>query len=563
MKFGTTPVDEVCGHILAHSQRLADGTLKKGRVLDAADVQRLRDAGIEEVISARLDEDDVAEDEAAEALALALSGLDLGDLQKRSRGPGNVPADSLGDGAQSSIRVAAPFTGRSNLFATCRALMSVDAERINAVNRIHDSLTVATLPSPMVVDARQMLATVKIIAFSVPRAALSEAIDVLAGEVPAVRLLEFLPLRVGLIQTRLQGTRENVLDKTVRVLETRIVSLGGTLVSERRCGHDAASISEAVTAELTQGRDLVLVCGASAIVDRRDVVPAGIVASGGELIHFGMPVDPGNLLLLAHHGDVPVLGLPGCARSPKYNGLDLVLERIAAGLEVTPDVVTSMGVGGLLKEIAERPQPRLGQSAPAQAPRVSALVLAGGQSRRMGPLNKLLAPVDGVPMVLTTVRRILASGVDEVIVVTGYEADRVEAVLATESVRFAHNPHYDEGLSTSMSAGLATLDSEVDAALICLGDMPRVTPRHVQRLLAAFDPVEGRTICVPTFNGKRGNPVLWDRRYFQDMREVRGDVGARHLIGEHGDAVCEVAMDDGGVLLDVDSPQALAALENG
>ena len=372
---------------------------------------------------------------------------------------------------------------------------------------------------------------------------------------------QFLPLRVGLVQTRLGGTRESVLDKTVRVLEARIVALGGTLVSERRCQHEELAVAQAVRTELAQGRDLVLLCGASAIVDRRDVIPAGIVASGGDLVHFGMPVDPGNLLLLARHGDVPVLGLPGCARSPKYNGLDLVLERIAAGLQVSPDVITAMGVGGLLKEIAERPQPRLGQSSPAQAPRVSALVLAGGQSRRMGDINKLLAPVDGVPMLLATVRRIIAAGVDEVIVVTGHEAQRVRDTLTGESVRVVHNPHYDQGLSTSMNAGLAALGVDVDAALVCLGDMPRVTPRHVHRLLAAFDPIEGRSICVPTFNGKRGNPVLWDRRYFEQMRDVRGDVGARHLIGVHDDSVCEVAMDDAGVLLDVDSPEALAALD--
>ncbi|MFT5174499.1 MAG: molybdenum cofactor cytidylyltransferase [Gammaproteobacteria bacterium] len=537
MKFGSTPVDEACGHILAHSQRLTSGTLKKGRLLDAQDIQHLRASGVKSVVSACLDEGDVGEDEAAETLAIALAG------------------------AAEGIRVAAPFTGRSNLFASRRALMSVDAQRINAMNRVHESLTVATLPSPMVVDPKQMLATVKVIAFSVPRAALNTALDIVAGEEPAIRVHRFLPLRVGLVQTRLDGTRESVLDKTVRVLEARIVALGGTLVSERRCQHEDLAVAQAVSAELAQGRDLVLLCGASAIVDRRDVIPAGIVASGGELLYFGMPVDPGNLLLLARHGDVPVLGLPGCARSPKYNGLDLVLERIAAGLDVSPGVITAMGVGGLLKEIAERPQPRLGQSSPAQAPRVSALVLAGGQSRRMGDINKLLAPVDGVPMVLATVRRIIAAGVDEVIVVTGHEAQRVRDTLTGESVRVVHNPYYDQGLSTSMNAGLAALGVDVDAALVCLGDMPRVTPRHVHRLLAAFDPTEGRSICVPTFNGKRGNPVLWDRRYFEQMREVRGDVGARHLIGAHDDSVCEVAMDDAGVLLDVDSPAALAALD--
>jgi molybdenum cofactor cytidylyltransferase len=103
------------------------------------------------------------------------------------------------------------------------------------------------------------------------------------------------------------------------------------------------------------------------------------------------------------------------------------------------------------------------------------------------------------------------------------------------------------------------LPDEIDGVIVCLGDMPRVTPDHLNALIAAFDPAEGRGICVPTFNGKRGNPVLWNRSYFEDMEDVAGDVGARHLIGAHQDAVFEVEMPDGGVLLDLDTPEAFAA----
>lgn len=532
MRFGPVPVDQAAGRILAHSLRLPGGVLKKGRMLDADDVARLREAGHGQVITAALDPDDVPEDAAAEALARALAG--------------------------GGVRVAAPFTGRCNLFAQCPGLLQVDVARIAAVNRAHEALTVATLAAPVVVEAKQMLATVKVIPFAAPRAALEAALE--AADGAAVSVCAFRTLEAGLVQTRLEGTRETVLDKTARVLAARLEALGSCLVSERRCAHAAAAVAAAVAQELEAGRGLVLVSGASAIVDRRDVVPAGIVAAGGELVHFGMPVDPGNLLLTARRGAVPILGLPGCARSPAYNGLDQVLERLAAGLPVEPADVMGMGFGGLLKEIPERPQPRAGTSAPARAPQVTALVLAAGQSRRMGPVNKLLATVDGVPMVRATVERIAAAGVDRVVVITGHEAERVSAALQGLDVDLVHNPDYTEGLSTSLARGISALDASVDAALVCLADMPRVRPRHVQRLLAAFDPLEGRGICVPTYRGKRGNPVLWDRRYFQEMAAVRGDVGARHLIGEHQDAVCEVEMDDGGVLLDVDSPESLAAL---
>ena len=139
-------------------------------------------------------------------------------------------------------------------------------------------------------------------------------------------------------------------------------------------------------------------------------------------------------------------------------------------------------------------------------------------------------------------------------------AGAVSAALADLDVQVVHNPDFAQGLSTSLRRGVAAIDDSADAVLVCLGDMPRVRARHVERLLAAFDPVEGRSICVPTHRGKRGNPVLWDRRFLSEMLELRGDVGARHLIGEHEDVVCEVEMDDDGVLLDVDSPAALAAL---
>jgi molybdenum cofactor cytidylyltransferase len=130
------------------------------------------------------------------------------------------------------------------------------------------------------------------------------------------------------------------------------------------------------------------------------------------------------------------------------------------------------------------------------------------------------------------------------------------------SIRVVHNPGYATGLSASLAAGISALSDDVDGAIVCLGDMPRVVPAVLDRLIAAFDPVEGRAICVPTYRGKRGNPVLWDRRFFPELRAIAGDVGARHLIGTHGESVAEVEMADDGVLVDVDTPQALATLKS-
>jgi molybdenum cofactor cytidylyltransferase len=289
------------------------------------------------------------------------------------------------------------------------------------------------------------------------------------------------------------------------------------------------------------------------------VVPAAVEHASGVVEHFGMPVDPGQLMMLARIGNMTVLGLPGSARSPRLHGFDWVVQRLIAGIRVTGDDLTAMGVGGLLKEIPSRPMPRGEDPTSEQKARFAALILAAGQSRRMGKINKLLAEIDGGVMVARTADAVLAANVDPVIVVLGHENDDVRAALGDRAVEYAENPDYATGLARSLKAGIAALPDDIDGVVVCLSDMPRVTSDHLDALIAAFSPAEGRGICVPTFNGKRGNPVLWDRRYFEDMEGVAGDVGARHLIGAHEDAVFEVEMPDGGVLLDLDTPEAFAA----
>ena len=532
MRFGRVGVAGAAGTVLAHSMRVGGRTFRKGRVLSAADVGLLEREGCDAVVGARFDPGDVAEDEAAQAAAQALAG--------------------------GGVRVGAPFTGRCNVFAALDGLFLVRAPDIDRFNAVDEALTVATLPAPRAVREGEMLATVKVIPFAVPGGVLDGALACIGTE-PAIRVEAFEPMQAAVIQTRLPATKEAVLDKTSRVLRSRVEALGGCVASDTRCEHAAGAVAQAVGRAFDSGAGIVLIVGASAIVDRRDVVPAGISAAGGEVLHLGMPVDPGNLLLLARCRGHPVLGLPGCARSPALNGLDLVLERLAAGRDVAPRDIMAMGVGGLLKETAARSQPRRGSRAPtpARAPNVSALVLAAGRSTRMGPVNKLLAPLGGRAMVRAVVDELAGSSVRPVVVVTGHEAGRVQEALAGSGVRLVHNPEYRQGLSGSIRTGLAALPESSEAAVICLGDMPLVTATHVDRLAAAFDPAEGREICVPVFEGKRGNPVLFARRFFDEMAEVRGDVGARHLIDEYEEYVCEVAMGDRAVLVDVDSPQAL------
>jgi molybdenum cofactor cytidylyltransferase len=418
------------------------------------------------------------------------------------------------------------------------------------------------LPAHATVTEKQMVATIKIIPFAAPRAALEKCLAV-AGNAPPLRVASLRSMKAGLVQTMVSGTKPSVLDKTVNVTRKRLEDLGSSLIAERRCRHDAAEVAAELAKLKAEGCELLLVAGASAIVDRRDVVPAGIEQAGGTIHHFGMPVDPGNLLLFASMGEKPVIGLPGCARSPKFNGLDQVLQRLLAGLPIGPEQIMRMGVGGLLAEIPSRPLPRAETETAPAAPRVTALLLAAGMSRRMGGPNKLLQDVGGEAMVARSLQSLRKAQVDDIVVVLGHNGALVrEAVLkggADKRIRFAENPNYAEGLSTSLQAGLAVLPENADAVLVCLADMPAVTPQQIDRLIAAFNPIEQRAICVPTFQGKRGNPILWARRFVPEMRKLAGDVGARHLIGENAETVCEVEMGDAAVLTDLDTPEALRA----
>jgi molybdenum cofactor cytidylyltransferase len=221
--------------------------------------------------------------------------------------------------------------------------------------------------------------------------------------------------------------------------------------------------------------------------------------------------------------------------------------------------ITGLGVGGLLMEIVTRPQPREEPAHPGH--NIAAVVLGAGRSSRMGGPNKLLAEINGKPLIRMVVEQALASHARPVIVVTGHQRERVEAALADLPVRLVHNPHFAEGLGTSLKAGIATLPAEVDGTIVCLGDMPQIDAALIDRLTGAIDPDKGALIAVPTIDGKRGNPVVWSRRFFPDLMNVEGDVGARYLIGRYAEAVAEVPVEGAAVLTDVDTPEALEAVK--
>jgi molybdenum cofactor cytidylyltransferase len=469
---------------------------------------------------------------------------------------GEIAATVAGEG----VRVDRAFTGRANLFAQSPGVLVVDKDAIDRLNQVDESITFATLPAYKPVVAGEMIATVKIIPFAVAAQERDAALAVANAARPLVRVASYRIRKIGVVSTVLPGLAAKVIEKTLKVTEERLAPADAAIVAERRVPHEQRALAKAIEDVLGEGAELVIVFGASAIADRRDVIPAAVEAIGGRVEHFGMPVDPGNLLLVADAKGRPVLGAPGCARSPKENGFDWVLMRLLAGLEVPREAIAGMGVGGLLMEIVTRPQPRAEPPAAVRR-RIAAVVLAAGRSTRMAGSNKLLAEIARRPLVRIAVEEALASHAKPVIVVTGHQCAAVEQVLAGLPVQLVHNPDFAQGLGTSLKAGIATVPAEADGAIVCLGDMPQVDASLIDRLIAAFDPDRGALVVMPTFEGKRGNPVLWSRRFFPDLMAIDGDVGARHLIGRYGEAVVEVPVEGKAALVDVDTPEALLGVK--
>jgi molybdenum cofactor cytidylyltransferase len=532
MKFGAVPPREAEGAIAVHSIRKDGFTLKKGTRIGTAEVVALEAARVSEIVVARLEPGDVSEDIAAAEIAAAVAG--------------------------EGVHVERAFTGRANLFAEHAGVLVVDRAGVGALNDVDPAITFATLEAYAPVVTGKMIATVKIIPFAVSGQARDKAVAAARAAKPIIRVAPFKIRKVGIISTVLPGLADKVIEKTLRVTAERLAPTGAGIVADKRVPHETKALAKALDEVLKAGAELVVVFGASAIADTRDVIPAAVEQVGGRIEHFGMPVDPGNLLLVAEANGHPVLGAPGCARSPKENGFDWILMRLLAGLPIKRADITGLGVGGLLMEIVTRPQPRA-EPAP-EGRKIAGLILAAGRSTRMGGPNKLLEEINGKALVRHVAEHVAASRAKPVIVVTGHQKERVERALAGLPVTFVHNPNFAEGLSTSLKAGIAAVPADADGAIVCLGDMPQVSAKLIDRLIAAFDPERGALVVIPTISGKRGNPVLWSRRFFADLASVEGDVGARHLIGGYAEAVAEVPLDDAGVLTDVDTPEALSAV---
>lgn len=334
MKFGPVPVAEAQGAVLAHSMPCTNSAGKryriaKGTTLTHDHIRDLAGSGEERVTVARLEAGDVAEDDAARILAAAI-----------------VP-----DGPAQGVRLSGAGAGRVNLHAARAGLVRLDAAAIEAVNGVDPMITIATVPDFHRTDAGGMIATIKIISYGVPDAALRAAAREGAR---AIKVLRPIYKTATLIETRISVDKAPS-DKGRRAMAARLDRFGAKLTARVFARHAEAELARAIA---EAPGEVILILTASATSDPMDVGPEALRRAGGQVTRFGMPVDPGNLLFLGALGNRPVIGLPGCARAPTLNGADWVLERVMCGIAVTSAGIAAMAVGGLLKEIPTRPQPR-------------------------------------------------------------------------------------------------------------------------------------------------------------------------------------------------------------
>jgi molybdenum cofactor cytidylyltransferase len=519
MEFGTFNLIECEGALLAHGLTLPSGRLRKGHKLSDQDIAACQQAGLASLIVARLAPDDVAEDDAAQNIAAGLHAA--------------------------SVRAGESRTGRVNLYARTNGLLTYGPEQLLHFNRIDEGLTLALLPPFTPVRSGQMIGTVKIIPFALPRHIVQHG--VVKCHMIGLNVHPYKPLSIALVQTLLPETKSSIIAKTAATTHNRVCALDANFIDAGQVPHDTQSLTLRLRAI---DADIILIIGASAIADRGDIIPASISAAGGSIVRVGMPVDPGNLLCLGQLGRAHVIGLPGCARSPKRNGFDLILERLCAGLNVDNHDIAAMGMGGLLEDVAERALPR----AVAAAPRIGAILLAAGTSSRMGTQNKLLLPTPAGALVRQTALSLEAAGITSVIAVLGHQAEQTGTALRGAVSQMIYNPDFASGMASSIRAGLAAAPADWDGAFIVLGDMPLILPTSLQALMKQFSPAHGREIIIPHVAGQRANPIIWAREHWPKLMTLQGDIGGRGLLVAAGDAVCAVMLEDDGLLEDVDDP---------
>ncbi len=523
MQFEERSVEASFGWSLAHSVACGSRRLAKGTILSEEIIDDLLQSGVTSVQVFRLDEHDYDEDTAAKVAAKLICG--------------------------DNLAVTLEGRGRANLISNVDGIF-IPHQAIDDLNTLDDAFSAASLRPFSVVHTGQLVATIKLVPYGVAKSVLQDT-----DSLEKCRVAEFMPFEAALI-----SSGNDMTEKTRTVLEKRINSVKGNIVSSYQVLHTVTDVTNMLHSSAKTNADLILMLGASAISDIRDTLPAALLSAGGSIEKLGMPADPGNLLMLGALGTKMVIGLPGCARSPSLNGFDWVLQRYAAKLKLDKDIIASMGTGGLLKEPVGRRVPRTDNafSKGSDSPGFAAIVLAAGRSTRAESAHKLLSLIGDTPVISATLSAIESAGAMNTVVVTGDAREKIEACTKGLAVDVVHNKDFKSGMGSSIAEGISAIRPESDYVFICLADMPFVQPATLKALMATAKTQNSSAIIVPTFNGKRGHPVLWDSKFIPELSRLSGDVGGRNVMYHHREKIIEVPVQDPGILIDLDTPEMLA-----
>ena len=531
MKIENLDPKESKGSILAQSYNLSDRTLTKGTYLSEAMVEILTKENVKTILCAVPQEDDMHEDNAAEAISKA---IDRNQLYSEEAS-----------------------TGRVNFRTPTLSLVRYNRDLIKKLNLVDESIAFSIVEHNQLLAKNDLIATLKIIPFFVSKICVERVVGLLSkNELFEIHSLE--EKKIDLIQTYHNWQKKSIFKATSNVTKSRLETLGCTLKKERLIPHDHKLLCSEIKSSIDSGAQILLISGASAITDRSDFIPKAILSEGGEIIQYGLAVDPGNLLLIGQIGSATVIGMPGCARSPKLNGFDWVLQLLLADIPINKDELADMGAGGLLMEIASRPLPRaLAKSVNKREKKIMGVILAAGNSTRMGKDNKLLKNIGDAPLIRNTVIEMLRSDLDNCSIVLGYQSDKVADVIKDLNINLILNPLWKEGQASSLKAAINTLDSTYSDILIMLGDLPGIKSGHINRIIEEHLLTNNRRskITIPSFKGQKGNPVIWGKSFFYDLSNLDGDVGGRTLFSEHPAAINLLEMDDPWVVTDTDTPE--------
>ncbi len=323
MRLVNLPIEDAAGAILVHNVVGTDGrkALSKGRLVRAEDIDTLRALKLDTVYVAVLEPGDVREDDAAARLSRLVAGNGI-DLSK-------------------------PSTGRVNFYATERGFLRVESELLRKINGLR-GVTLATIPPYAPVAPKKMVATLKTIGLALPETTLREAENIIRENGAVFSLTAVKNQKVAIILTGSENGRARVREIFAPPIRARVEELGAQVTTEQFVAEQEEAIANAIKSALDIGAQMIILAGETSIMDAQDITPRGIERAGGTIELYGAPVEPGNLLLLAYRGAVPVMGAPGCVKSRETNVVDLILPRLLVGEHVSRADVIDLAAGGLL-----------------------------------------------------------------------------------------------------------------------------------------------------------------------------------------------------------------------